>query len=54
MTKIENSEIELTTDVKNSIIDKLMEDEKKNRNGERVYTREEMNAILDWMLNRYV
>ena len=51
---MENFKIELDTDVKNSIIDKLIEDEKKNRSGERVYSRDEMNAILDWTLNRYV
>lgn len=54
MTKTENAEIRLDAEVKNSIIDKLIEDEKKFKNGERVYSREEMNAILDWTLNRYV
>ena len=54
MIKMDNLEIELDTDIKNSIIDRLIEDEKKNKNGERVYSREEMNAILDWTLNRYV
>ncbi len=52
MTKTENAEIKLDDEVKNSIIDKLIEDEKKFKNGERVYSREEMNAILDWTLNR--
>ena len=52
MTKTENAEIKLDNEVKNSIIDKLIEDEKKFKNGERVYSREEMNAILDWTLNR--
>ena len=52
MTKTENAEIRLDDEVKNSIIDKLIEDEKKFKNGERVYSREEMNAILDWTLNR--
>ena len=54
MKTIENDTMDIDVETKNNIIDKLIEDEKCIKKGERTYTREEMNAIIDWTMSRYV
>lgn len=47
-------DIEISKEVKENIINKLIENEKCMQNGERTFTEDEMNAILDWTMAKYV
>lgn len=47
-------EVELSKGVKENIINKLIENEKCMQNGERTFTEDEMNTILDWTMAKYV
>ena len=54
MEIVDKDIIDVDDETKEVIIDKLLEDEKCMKKGERTYTREEMNAIIDWTMSRYV
>ena len=54
MEIVDKDIIDVDNETKEVIIDKLLEDEKCIKKGERTYTREEMNAIIDWTMSRYV
>lgn len=54
MEIVDKDIIDVDNETKEVIIDKLFEDEKCIKKGERTYTREEMNAIIDWTMSRYV
>ena len=43
----------ISKEVKENIINKLIENEKCMQNGERAFTEDEMNAILDWTMAKY-
>ena len=47
-------DIEISKEVKENIINKLIENEKCMQNGERTFTEDEMNAILDWTVEKHV
>ena len=44
----------ISKEVKENIINKLIENEKCMQNGERTFTEDEMNTILDWTMAKYV
>lgn len=50
----QNVDIEMSKEVKNKIINKLVENERNIQNGERTFSESEMNAILDWTMAKYV
>ena len=52
MEDIKN-DIKISKEVKENIINKLIENEKCMQNGERTFTEDEMNAILDWTMAKY-
>ena len=44
----------ISKEVKENIINKLIENEKCMQNGEKTFTEDEMNTILDWTMAKYV
>ena len=44
----------ISKEVKENIINKLIENEKCMQNVERTFTEDEMNTILDWTMAKYV
>ena len=44
----------ISKEVKENIINKIIENEKCMQNGEKTFTEDEMNTILDWTMAKYV
>ncbi len=49
-----SEDIEISKELKENIINKLLENEKCMQNGERRFNETEMNTILDWTMSKYV
>ena len=46
-------DVEFSKELKENIINKLIENEKCMQNGEKRFTETEMNTILDWTMSKY-
>ena len=48
-----NNDIVFINELKENIVNNLIENEKCLRKGERKYNEDEMNAIIDWTMCKY-